>query len=145
MATITQIELALKAKLQSLGYFKEVESIAEFLAKSADELAILAPSAYIAYQGRTFASPGMNTSKRDRNMVFAIVLVQRNFVSQEILLHGTASKKGIYDIVEEVCDLLIDEDLGLDITPIDPMKDDIIGGDQMVVIYGLWLETKTRR
>ncbi len=144
-AAVKDIEKAIIAELKAkLAYLKKVGSLSDILTKKADAFTSIVPAAYVTYTGGKFSEPGMNYTMQDKAMRFYILVVARNYASQEKLLHGSGSKLGIYEIVEEIMETLRGKDLGLSIRPLIPVSEQSIDGDQGTIVYGIIFTTSCR-
>ena len=145
MPTITVIETAIIDTLKSgLTYLKKAGPLSEFLKLKADTLVTVAPAIFVSYQAGNYSAGSMNVDIFDREMVFAVIIVTRNPVSQERLLHGDGSKVGVYDILEDVVATLKGQSLGLDIHPLQPLVEEALEGSLTTVVYGITFRTRCR-
>lgn len=110
----------------------------------ADSLTTITPSAFVSYTGGRFSNFCGNSGIADKDMIFAVIIVTRSSVSQERLLHGDGSKVGVYEILEDVVTALKGQDLGLSITPFEPISEDALDGSQTTAVYGITFRTKCR-
>ncbi|MCE5333846.1 MAG: DUF1834 family protein [Desulfobacteraceae bacterium] len=142
---LSAIEDAIISRLKSeITGLKKVGTLSEFLKAEADQLSILAPAAFVTYVSGKYSNPDMNTTRYHRVMAFTILIVARSSISQEKLLHGSASRIGLYELIDDVVATLKGQDLGLGIRPLEPVSEDAIGGDQNTAIYGITFGTECR-
>ncbi len=85
----------------------------------------------------------MNTFLVDKNLTFTVIVVVRS-TSQEKVLHGSGSRLGAYEILEDITDLLKGQNLGLQIFPLAPLAEDAIDGNQTTAVYGVTFGTRFR-
>jgi len=83
------------------------------LVAQVEALTVNMPAVYVLYAGSDFAG---SRSSWDDNMTISVVVVAKD-------LRGRKSARvGVYEILEILKDELIDNDLGLDIEPLSPVK-----------------------
>lgn len=144
MVTITDIETGIQAVVKAgLPYLKTVGPIGEFLSRTADEIAILAPAVFIAYEGGRYGDAGANYLM-DREQTFTLIAVVRYGITQTKLLHGDTTHVGVYTILEDLRAKLTGADLGLAMDGLVPVEESAIAGDQALAIYGISFRTRTR-
>jgi hypothetical protein len=144
-ASIVEVEQAMISALENgIEELKKVGTLGELLASQADDSAILAPSAFVAYTGGKFKTAGMNYTPLDHAMTFDVILVGRSAISQTRLLHGGALKKGVYELLEDIVALFNGNQLSLDIHPLEPAAIDAVAGDRNTAVYTVTFTTRSR-
>ena len=145
MPSVKEIEDAIITKLKTdLSYLKKAGTLADFLKMDADKLTLIAPAAFVTYSGSEYAHLCASTSVEDRKSQFIVLLVARNYVSQEKLLHGTTSKAGIYQMIDDTRVALKGQKLGLEIFPLLPVSDHAVDGNVNVAVHGIIFNTQYR-
>lgn len=144
MVKITDIEDAIIEQLgKEIDYLKTVAPLSQFLRQDADEIAIFCPAVYVSYDSGTFQPIGTQYLF-DREMIFTLVVVVRNFVSSSLVLHGDTTRNGIYDVLEDIRSALQGQTLEEDIYPLSPVEEKAITGDQNIAVYGISFMTRCR-
>lgn len=120
-AMVERIESAAKAGL--LGYpLKHVDSYAdEFNTKDLGTIANLLPGAWVVFQGGDLLEMQGNGVWKMRG-TFAVIVGARNQRNQAAQRHGAAGDVGSYQIARDVCALLANQTLGLEIDPLEPYR-----------------------
>ena len=141
---VSIVESAIIAQLKAeLPYLKNVDVLASLLADDSPDYALLAPAAFVSYTGGPYKRVG-TSSTFDHFMKFIVIIVQRNFVSQKRLLHGTATSKGVYEVLDDVRNALTDETCGVAIQPLTPVDDQGLEATRDVVVWGFSFQTRAR-
>lgn len=119
--TIAQIEDAILAKLQeSAALMALCKTVASYhyelatLVSQAEQLTVPVPAVYTIYGGSDFDEPA-NRSYDDA-MNFTVIVIAKDLRGNDKL------RAAVYPILEEVKTALIDNDLGLDIEPLQPVR-----------------------
>lgn len=138
--TITQIEDAIVDKLKASSALSAIcKSIASYHAEIDDivsiasQLTIQLPAVYVLYAGSTFTESANRSY--DDEMTFTVVIVAKDLRGDQKL------KASIYQILEEVKTILIDNNLDLDIEPIHPVRVEATIITKLFSIYSFDIKT----
>ncbi len=141
--TIDQIEDAILAKLRATslgGYCQKIdtyggpivaESVKDFMA------GVKSNACFVHYRDGVWRD-----DETTKAMVFIIIVMAKN------LRGGAAARKGggpqeigAYQMLEDVKSALKQQQLGLDIIPLKPRRESIVGAESHIAIYAIEFET----
>jgi len=146
MPTLSQIETAICARLRAqIPYLRACASLADFLARDLEDLETIAlqlPAAYVAYEGGEYEH--LVSGVQDRTMLFAVLAVVANYRGEESVRHGMGAEKGAYDLLEDIRAALSDQDCGIAMDPLLPIREGAIDGNDALQIYGITFRTRCR-
>jgi len=144
--TLTEIENVIVARLAAqIPYLKTCGTLAEFLAKDLDQVEEIGrqlPAVYAAYEGGEFEHK--MSGVQDLTMTFTIVAVVANYRGEEAVRHGMGAEKGVYDLLHDIRAALSDQDCGIEIDPLLPLREGAIDGSGSLQIYGITFQTRCR-
>lgn len=146
MPGIAEIEQALIGRLSSeIPYLRTCGSLAEFLSRDIgvlEDMAPLCPAAYVVYVlGRFFQKlSGCN----DREMLFAVAVVVRNFRAESSVRHGSPGEKGAYEVLEDVRRVLSGQACGVEMEPLLPVSEEAVAGSREFAVYKIIFRTRCR-
>ncbi|MEN6439777.1 MAG: phage protein Gp37 [Syntrophobacter sp.] len=146
MPGITEIEHALIGRLSSeVPYLRTCGSLAEFLSHDIgvmEEMAPLCPAAYVIYVRGKFS--GKLPGCLDREMMFAVAVVVRNFRGESAVRHGSAGEKGAYEVLEDVRQVLSGQSCGMEMEPLLPVSEEAVAGNREFAVYKIIFRTRCR-
>lgn len=137
---ITQIEDAIVAELQESAVLTALKAtVASYhgeiddLVKLADQLTVKLPAIYVLYGGSNFDESANRSF--DDEMIFTIIAIAKD-------LRGDAKlKAAMHPILEEIKTVLINNDLGLNIEPLHPIRIEPTLITKMFSIFAFDLKT----
>jgi phage gp37-like protein len=155
MYTLEQIEDAIIAQLAPLkvGYtpvgeddpavWRTVRTIKSYQGELDDEETIaraapLFPAILVVYGGSAYANRG---SRKVETMRFVLFVLDRNVRQEAEARRGGPGNPGCYAVLNGVRDLLYGEQLGLDILPLEAMREDAVWFGRGVSVYSAEYET----
>ena len=142
MYSIGQIEDAIVARLKAqLTYLKTCDSLNEDLLGEIETLTIRPPAAYVIYNSGRYEH---RTGVQDRFMEFLVILMAKNLRGDRAARHGTGPEKGVYEMLDDARKALTDQSCGLDIDPLLPGDEELIGGTKEMAAYGIRFKTRCR-
>ena len=137
--TIADIEDSIVDALKASGLAAIAKTIDSYhgeiedLVGEAKKLLIPLPAVFVLYGGSQFDETANRSF--DDEQIFTVVVVARD-------LRGRASlRTGVYDILEELKNTLIDNNLDLDIEPLHPIRIDPLAITKGLSIYGFDFKT----
>jgi phage gp37-like protein len=143
MYRITEIEKAIIARLKSqISYLRTCASLGDYLKSKAEEQALNFPAAYVIYERGTYSRTVSDA--QDKRIYISVITMTENLRGQEEVRHGFGSEKGAYDLLDDVRDALSDQTCGLDIYPLLPEEENILGGDENFAVYGIRFRSQHR-
>lgn len=146
MPCLTEIENALIVRLSSeLSYLRTCGSLPEFLTRDVgmmEEMVPLCPAAYVIYIRGSFSHklPGY----QDREMMFAVAVMVRNFRAGSRLTHGSAGEKGVYEVIEDVRRVLSGQSCGIEMEPLLPISEEAVAGNREFAVYKITFRARCR-
>ena len=142
MYTIAQIEDAIIDRLKTqLTYLKTCDSLSEDLMDEIETLTIRPPAAYVIYPSGRYEHA---TGVQDRFMEFLVILMAKNLRGDRAARHGEGAEKGAYEMLDDARNALTNQNCGLDIDPLLPVDEEIIGGSKDTAAYGIRFKTRCR-
>lgn len=140
MFTINEIEDAILAAIRGdaglAAVCKTIEPFAgdlETLAAKIDRLIDPLPAVWTVYRGSLFTESANRSY--DDEMSFAVLVAAKSLRGRD------AAKKEAYEILELLKSLLVDNNLGLDIDPLEPVSIELVAISDRWAIYGFILKT----
>jgi len=91
------------------------------------------PAVFVAYAGSVFEEPA--------NRAFTDEMTFILFVAAKNLRGRNQAARGVYEILEKLKTLLINNNLSLYIEPLHPVSIDPVGVSSKIAVYGLVLKT----
>jgi len=141
MRTSTQfsdIEQAIIDKISAeMPEMKMVASIADYIAVDWEKLRAITPSAFVSYDGSTFDPNSLN-GLCVVNAQFSVLIVQ-NLLAITGSATTTASggnlyTQGYYELLANLWNTIAYQDFGLDISPMNPVKEEAQSGDELTSV-----------
>jgi phage gp37-like protein len=132
------IKDAIITKLQPLhvsqgGIVKYIDEYNPDIMENLNNLILRCPAIFVSYAGSQPIPQNQNIIKRH---IFSIFVLYKSLHSQE------ASERGCLILLESVENILENNQLGLDILPLEPTGDNFLEEDQGVTMYALTFATK---
>lgn len=148
---ITEIESAIIARIQSahdagvLGY--GLKKIGTWGGDNTDDLRNFVkdfPAIWVIYAGER---PGRHTSQNQEQIArFNIIVAAQSLRNEAEARRGAGARVGTYQMIKDCKALILNQTLGLDITPIKPVGVTPLlneqAGQHLASLYGLEVETR---
>ncbi|MDN3515365.1 MAG: DUF1834 family protein [Candidatus Brocadia sp.] len=142
--SITQIEDAIIAELQeSVALSSLCKTITSYhgeiddLVSQASQLIVPLPAVYAIYAGSIYEETANRSY--DDEMSFTIVAIAKDLRGDEKL------RAAMYPILEEIMTILMDNDLGMDIEPIHPVRIEPTLITKLFSVYSIDIKTSFTR
>lgn len=132
--TFRQIEDKLVETLRAGGAFKSVETYAGQLDGEIEKLPLRYPAAFVVYGGSEFGLV-------DETIAFSVIVAAKNLRGNEAARKGTTGEQGAYQLIIDVLDALANQNLGLDIKRLLPLKSSPVGTSGPVSAYKMDFQT----
>jgi len=140
---IEEIEDAIIAALEPLKASLGVRTIKSYQEELDDEETIaratrLFPAIFVVYGGSGYADHG---SRKIETLSFILFVCDKSFRKEEELRRGGSSNPGTYVMLNGARDLLYEQRLSLDITPLKLIREDPVWFGNGISIYSAEYET----
>ncbi len=143
MYAIARIENAIIGRLRDqIPYLRTCASLAYFLLKEIEDIALILPAAYVTYEQGDFEHS--MSGAQDRRMVFSVLAMAGSMKGDEASRHGSGGGIGVYRLLDDVRVALTNQSCGLDIDPFRPITERSVDGDSHLSVYGISFETRCR-
>jgi phage gp37-like protein len=103
-----------------------------------NKLAILCPAVFVVYGGSTIKDYG---ARKVEHIKFHLFFCDRNLRAEEAARRGGTTNPGTYAMLNSTRDLLIGKRLGLDIYPIELIREASVWFARGISLYGAEYET----
>lgn len=120
-----------------LSYLRTVETYAGQLEEEIGKLPVLFPSAYVVYGGSTINR--VDGPTHQETVEFSVLVAAKDMRGKEALRKGSPAPNGhgVYGMVKDVLKALTNEDFGLDMEKLRPLRVSPVFIGKTVAIYGI--------
>jgi phage gp37-like protein len=133
-----QVEDRIIEKLRDeVSYLRTVETYAGQLEEEIAKLPVLFPSAYVVYGGSTINR--VDGPTHQETVEFSVLVAAKNMRGGEALRKGSPATggQGVYGMVKDVLKALTNEDFGLDMERLRPLRVSPVFVGKTMAIYGI--------